>query len=121
MSVNEYISSEGEIYAPARLTTERVFEDVPLTEIDPLMLENSDAGSKGSCDECWIREKLDASGGCLSRAVLRERWKSETDKSAGQFHTVLGRIKGKAHIREHNGVIKNAAGRGVPAGGNNIV
>lgn len=36
---DEYTSTEGDVYDPARLTTERVFEDVPLAEIEPLMME----------------------------------------------------------------------------------
>ena len=117
---DEYTSTEGDVYDPVRLTTERVFEDVPLAEIEPLMAK-TDADIKGSSDESWVWEKLEASGGTINRSVLREMWKDETDKSAGQFRTVLGRMKEKDYIVEHDGVIKDSLGESVPAGGDKLV
>lgn len=117
---DEYTSTEGETYDPVRLTTERVFEDVPLAEIEPLMMGKTEAEIKGSGDESWVWEKLEASGGSINRSVLREMWKEETDKSASQFRTVLGRMKEKYYIVEHDGVIKDSLGEGVPVGGGEI-
>lgn len=116
----EYTSTEGEVYDPVRLTTERVFEDVPLAEIEPLMMAKTDADIKGSSDESWVWEKLEASGGSIARSELREQWKEETARSAGQFRTVLGRMKEKDYIVEHDGVIKDFLGESVPTGGGNL-
>ncbi|CAK8736451.1 hypothetical protein SODG_000164 [Sodalis praecaptivus] len=117
----EYTSTEGDVYDPVQLTTERVFEDVPLAEIVEGFEEDNDseddAGAKGSCDESWVWEKLEASGGGVNRSVLRELWKDETDKSMGQLRAVLGRMKEKCHIVEHGGVIRTSLGEDVPSGG----
>lgn len=117
---DEYTSTEGDVYDPVRLTTERVFEDVPLAEIEPLMMAKTDADTKGSSDESWVWERLEASGGTINRSVLREMWKDETDKSAGQFRTVLGRMKEKYYIVEQDGVIKDSLGESAPAGGDKL-
>lgn len=117
---DEYTSTEGDVYDPVRLTTERVFEDVPLAEIEPLLVSKGGTDAKGSSDESWVWEKLEASGGTINRSVLREMWKDETDKSAGQFRTVLGRMKEKDYIVEHDGVIKDSLGESVPAGGDKL-
>ncbi|HFU7919959.1 TPA: AAA family ATPase, partial [Escherichia coli] len=92
---DEYTSTEGEVYDPVRLTTERVFEDAPMAEITPLLVDKGDGNTKGSSDESWVWEKLEASGGSINRSALRELWKDETDKSTGQLRAVLGRMKEK--------------------------
>lgn len=117
---DEYTSTEGDVYDPVRLTTERVFEDVPLAEITPLLADKGDFDAKGSSDESWVWEKLEASGGSINRSALRELWKDETDKSPGQLRAVLGRMKEKYYIVEHDGVIKDSLCNGVPAGGDEI-
>ncbi|EKR1709433.1 AAA family ATPase [Salmonella enterica subsp. enterica serovar Carrau] len=117
---DEYTSTEGEVYDPVRLTTERVFEDVPMAEIIPLLMDSPEKDAKGSADEAWIWDKLEISGGGIKRAELREMWKEETDKSGGQFRTVLGRMKEKAYIVEHDGMILDAMCAGNPdTGGEN--
>ncbi|EDZ1757339.1 AAA family ATPase [Salmonella enterica] len=117
---DEYTSTEGEVYDPVRLTTERVFEDVPVAEITPLLMDSPEKDAKGSADEAWIWDKLEISGGGIKRAELREMWKEETDKSGGQFRTVLGRMKEKAYIVEHDGMILDAMCVGNPdTGGEN--
>ncbi|EIW6806979.1 AAA family ATPase [Salmonella enterica] len=117
---DEYTSTEGEVYDPVRLTTERVFEDVPMAEITPLLMDSPEKDAKGSADEAWIWDKLEISGGGIKRAELREMWKEETDKSGGQFRTVLGRMKEKAYIVEHDGMILDAMCAGNPdTGGEN--
>ncbi|EDZ9143285.1 AAA family ATPase [Salmonella enterica] len=117
---DEYTSTEGEVYDPVRLTTERVFEDVPVAEITPLLMDSPEKDAKGSADEAWIWDKLEISGGGIKRAELREMWKEETDKSGGQFRTVLGRMKEKAYIVEHDGMILDAMCAGNPdTGGEN--
>ncbi|EBC1073328.1 hypothetical protein DYJ30_21085 [Salmonella enterica] len=117
---DEYTSTEGEVYDPVRLTTERVFEDVPMAEITPLLMDSPEKDAKGSADEAWIWDKLEISGGGIKRAELREMWKEETDKSGGQFRTVLGRMKEKAYIVEHDGIILDAMCVGNPdTGGEN--
>lgn len=117
---NEYTSTEGDVYDPVRLTTERVFEDVPLAEIPPLLVDKGDGGTKGSSDESWVWEKLEASGGSINRSALRELWKDETDKSTGQLRAVLGRMKEKYYIVERDGVIRDPLCDGAPPGGNEI-
>ncbi|EJW4861332.1 AAA family ATPase [Salmonella enterica] len=117
---DEYTSTEGEVYDPVRLTTERVFEDVPMAEITPLLMDSPEKDAKGSADEAWIWDKLEISGGGIKRAELREMWKEETDKSGGQFRTVLGRMKEKAYIVERDGMILDAMCAGDPdTGGEN--
>lgn len=117
---DEYTSTEGEVYDPVRLTTERVFEDVPMAEITPLLMDSPEKDAKGSADEAWIWDKLEISGGGIKRAELREMWKEETDKSGGQFRTVLGRMKEKAYIVEHDGMLLDAMCVGNPdTGGEN--
>lgn len=117
---DEYTSTEGEVYDPVRLTTERVFEDVPRAEITPLLMDSPEKDAKGSADEAWIWDKLEISGGGIKRAELRAMWKEETDKSGGQFRTVLGRMKEKAYIVEHDGMLLDAMCVGNPdTGGEN--
>ncbi|EAA3939218.1 hypothetical protein DOR63_23595 [Salmonella enterica subsp. enterica] len=117
---DEYTSTEGDVYDPVRLITERVFEDVPMAEITPLLLDSPEKDAKGSSDESWVWEKLEIAGGSIKRAELREMWKEETDKSGGQFRTVLGRMKEKAYLVEHDGMIMDSMCAGSPdTGGEN--
>ncbi|HCM1917690.1 TPA: AAA family ATPase, partial [Salmonella enterica subsp. salamae serovar 28:r:e,n,z15] len=117
---DEYTSTEGGVYDPVRLTTERVFEDVPMAEITPLLMDSPEKDAKGSADETWIWDKLEIAGGSIKRAELREMWKEETDKSGGQFRTVLGRMKEKAYLVEHDGMIMDSMCAGSPdTGGEN--
>ncbi|ELO0595196.1 AAA family ATPase [Salmonella enterica] len=117
---DEYTSTEGEVYDPVRLTTERVFEDVPMAEITPLLMDSPEKDAKGSADETWIWDKLEIAGGSIKRAELREMWKEETDKSGGQFRTVLGRMKEKAYLVEHDGMIMDSMCAGsLDTGGEN--
>lgn len=117
---DEYTSTEGEVYDPVRLTTERVFEDVPMAEISPLLMDSPEKDAKGSADETWVWDKLEIAGGSIKRAELREMWKEETGKSGGQFRTVLGRMKEKAYLVEHDGMIMDSMCAGSPdTGGEN--
>lgn len=117
---DEYTSTEGEVYDPVRLTTERVFEDVPMAEITPLLMDSPEKDAKGSADETWVWDKLEIAGGSIKRAELREMWKEETGKSGGQFRTVLGRMKEKAYLVEHDGMIMDSMCAGSPdTGGEN--
>lgn len=117
---DEYTSTEGDVYDPVRLITERVFEDVPMAEITPLLMDSPEKDAKGSSDESWVWEKLETSGGSITRSALRESWRDETDKSAGQLRAVLGRMKEKAYLVEHDGMIMDSMCAGSPdTGGEN--
>lgn len=117
---DEYTSTEGDVYDPVRLITERVFEDVPMAEITPLLMDSPEKDAKGSSDESWVWEKLETSGGSITRSALRELWRDETDKSAGQLRAVLGRMKEKAYLVEHDGMIMDSMCAGNPdTGGEN--
>lgn len=117
---DEYTSTEGEVYDPVRLTTERVFEDVPMAEITPMLMDSPEKDAKGSADETWVWDKLEIAGGNIKRAELREMWKEETGKSGGQFRTVLGRMKEKAYLVEYDGMIMDSMCAGSPdTGGEN--
>ncbi|EHE4123955.1 AAA family ATPase [Salmonella enterica subsp. enterica serovar Bareilly] len=117
---DEYTSTEGEVYDPVRLTTERVFEDVPMAEITPMLMDSPEKDAKGSADETWVWDKLEIAGGNIKRAELREMWKEETGKSGGQFRTVLGRMKEKDYLVEYDGMIMDSMCAGSPdTGGEN--
>ncbi|HIB1552566.1 TPA: AAA family ATPase [Salmonella enterica subsp. enterica serovar Muenchen] len=79
---DEYTSTEGEVYDPVRLTTERVFEDVPLAEITPLLVEDDTRDRRKGTTQDWIFEQLDESGGRVSREELRALWIREERKEA---------------------------------------
>ncbi|HGC4334802.1 TPA: hypothetical protein ACIYLN_003575 [Escherichia coli] len=83
-------------------------------------MDKGDGNTKGSSDESWVWEKLEASGGSINRSALRELWKDETDKSTGQLRAVLGRMKEKYYIVERDGVIRDPLCNGVPPGGDEI-
>ncbi|EBJ6950727.1 hypothetical protein DYJ22_09190 [Salmonella enterica] len=111
---DEYTSTEGEVYDPVRLTTERVFEDVPMAEITPMLMDSPEKEAKGSADETWIWDKLETAGGSIKRAELRELWKEETEKSPGQLRAVIGRMKEKAYLVENDGMIMDSMCVGSP-------
>ncbi|HCM6306807.1 TPA: AAA family ATPase [Salmonella enterica subsp. enterica serovar 6,14:y:1,7] len=79
---DEYTSTEGEVYDPVRLTTERVFEDVPMAEITPLLMEDDTRDRRKGTTQDWIFEQLDESGGRVSREELRALWIREERKEA---------------------------------------
>ncbi|EBA1298625.1 AAA family ATPase [Salmonella enterica] len=79
---DEYTSTEGEVYDPVRLTTERVFEDVPMAEIIPLLMEDDTRDRRKGTTQDWIFEQLDESGGRVSREELRALWIREERKEA---------------------------------------
>lgn len=79
---DEYTSTEGEVYDPVRLTTERVFEDVPMAEITPLLVEDDTRDRRKGTTQDWIFEQLDESGGRVSREELRALWVRDERKEA---------------------------------------
>ncbi len=78
----EYTSTEGDVYDPVILTTERVFEDVPLAEIESLMMAVDDAREGKVTTQDWILEHLDDAGGRICRDELRKLWIEEGRKEA---------------------------------------
>lgn len=79
---DEYTSTEGEVYDPVRLTTERVFEDVPMAEITPLLMEDDHRDRRKETTQDWIFEQLDDAGGRIHWDELRTRWIEEGRKEA---------------------------------------
>ncbi|HGJ5876189.1 MAG TPA: hypothetical protein ACHBX0_07035 [Arsenophonus sp.] len=57
----DYTSTEGYIYELVRLTTERVFGDIPFTEIITAF-DNESKPAKRDTHEAWIWEQLDSAG-----------------------------------------------------------
>lgn len=108
---DEYTSTEGDVYDPVRLTTERVFEDVPLAEIEPLMMEvRSGEGKKTTAT--WIWEQLDAAGGSISREQLKTLWIDDGGKE-DTFRRELNRMKKSGDIAESDsGILTDALGTG---------
>lgn len=107
---DEYTSTEGDVYDPVRLTTERVFEDVPLAEITPLLVDKSDEGE--GTTSAWIREQIVDAGGRISRAELRERWKA-SDGDAGTLRKEIKRMRDNFDIVEStDGFISDALSAG---------
>lgn len=107
---DEYTSTEGDVYDPVRLTTERVFEDVPLAEITPLLVDKSDEGEGTTAT--WIREQIIDAGGRISRAELRERWKA-SDGDAGTLRKEIKRMRDNFDIVESvDGFISDALSAG---------
>lgn len=107
---DEYTSTEGDVYDPVRLTTERVFEDVPLAEITPLLVDKSDEGEGTTAT--WIREQIVDAGGRISRAELRERWKT-SDGDAGTLRKEIKRMRDNFDIVESvDGFISDALSAG---------
>ncbi|WP_291968735.1 AAA family ATPase, partial [Candidatus Symbiopectobacterium sp.] len=78
----DYTSTVGDVYDPVRLTTERVFDDVPLAEIEPLMIAVDDAREGKVTTQDWILEHLDDAGGRICRDELRKLWIEEGRKEA---------------------------------------
>ncbi|WP_339053785.1 AAA family ATPase [Arsenophonus endosymbiont of Crataerina pallida] len=95
---NDYTSTEGEIYEPVRLTTERVFEDVPFAEIITTFDDESKP-TKRDTHEAWVWEQLDSAGGRIERAVLRERWK-DLGMESNILRTVISRMKKSQGVSE---------------------
>lgn len=109
----DYTSTEGDVYDPVRLTTERVFEDVPLAEITPLLTDRDD--EVDTTNAAWIREQIVDAGGRISRAELRERWKA-LDGDAGTLRKEIKRMRDNFDIVEStDGFISDALSAG--AGG----
>ncbi|HDH3855088.1 AAA family ATPase [Salmonella enterica] len=107
---DEYTSTEGEVYDPVRLTTERVFEDVPMAEITPLLVDKSDEGEGTTAT--WIREQIVDAGGRISRTELRERWKA-SDGDAGTLRKEIKRMRDNFDIVESvDGFISDALSAG---------
>ncbi len=79
---DEYTSTEGEVYDPVRLTTERVFEDVPMAEITPLLMEDDRRDRRKETTQDWIFEQLDDAGGRIHWDELRTKWIEEGRKEA---------------------------------------
>ncbi|ECG1391882.1 TPA_asm: AAA family ATPase [Salmonella enterica subsp. houtenae serovar 45:g,z51:-] len=107
---DEYTSTEGEVYDPVRLTTERVFDDVPLAEITPLLVDKGDEGEGTTAT--WIREQIVDAGGRISRTELRERWKA-LDGDAGTLRKEIKRMRDNFDIVESaDGFISDALSAG---------
>ncbi|OKP02591.1 AAA family ATPase [Xenorhabdus eapokensis] len=86
---NEYTSTEGEIYAPVRLTTERVFEDIPMAEI--ISAFDDESASKGlTGNNAIIVSLVENAGGRIARAELRKQWIDGEGKESS-FRTTLKR------------------------------
>lgn len=110
-SDDEYTSTEGDVYDPVRLTTERVFEDVPLAEIEPLMMEVRNGEGKKTT-ATWIWEQLDAAGGSISREQLKTLWVDDGGKE-DTFRRELNRMKKSGDIAEaDSGILTDALGMG---------
>lgn len=103
---DEYTSTEGEVYDPVKLETERVFEDIPMAEIAPLQ-DDIDAKVKGNT-AAWAWNMLGESEGAISREVLRNAWEAEGNKW-DTLSRALRRMKEKGFIVENsNGMITNS-------------
>ncbi|EHM9266712.1 AAA family ATPase [Salmonella enterica] len=108
---DEYTSTEGDVYDPVRLTTERVFDDVPLAEITPLLVDKGDEAD--TTNAAWIREQIIDAGGRISRTELRERWKA-LDGDAGTLRKEIKRMRDNFDIVESvDGFISDALSAGV--------
>ncbi|CDH31454.1 AAA family ATPase [Xenorhabdus bovienii] len=98
---NEYTSSEGEVYAPVCLTTERVFEDIPMAEV--ISTFDDESASKGLTGNNAIMVGLvENSGGRIARAELRKQWIDGEGKESS-FRTTLKRsIEGGYLCKDEN-------------------
>ncbi|EDW4641447.1 AAA family ATPase [Salmonella enterica subsp. enterica serovar Java] len=108
---DEYTSTEGDVYDPVRLTTERVFEDVPLAEITPLLVDDAYGGKMTTQD--WILEQLDSAGGRISREELKTLWIEEERKEATLRQGIRRLIKQNDIAETPDGFITDAL-RGAP-------
>ncbi|MIE72543.1 hypothetical protein EL06_24940 [Salmonella enterica subsp. diarizonae] len=100
---DEYTSTEGEVYDPVRLTTERVFEDVPMAEITPLLMEDDHRDRRKETTQDWIFEQLDDAGGRIHWDELRTKWVEEGRKEA----TLR---QGKRRLLVKNGITETSDG-----------
>lgn len=106
---DEYTSTEGDVYDPVSLTTERVFEDVPMAEIEPLMMEARNGEGKKTT-ATWIWGQLDAAGGSISREQLKTLWIDDGGKE-DTFRRELNRMKKSGDIAESDsGILTDALG-----------
>lgn len=98
---SEYTSTEGEIYAPVRLTTERVFEDIPMAEI--ISAFDDESASKGlTGNNAIIVGLVENAGGRIARTELRKQW-IEGEGKESSFRTTLKRaIEGGYLCKDEN-------------------
>ncbi|EAQ4379527.1 AAA family ATPase [Salmonella enterica] len=104
----EYTSTEGEVYDPVRLTTERVFEDVPMAEITPLLMEDDTRDRRKVITRDWIFEQLDESGGRISREELGTLWVENGGKEDTFRRTINRMAKDKDIVKTPDGFIVDA-------------
>lgn len=108
---DEYTSTEGDVYDPVRLTTERVFEDVPMAEITPLLVEDADSGKQST--ESWVLEQIEEASGKISRRELKELWEEYGGK-ADALKQALWRMKKRGDLVESSeGVITDTLRSGI--------
>ncbi|EJI7166727.1 AAA family ATPase [Salmonella enterica] len=105
---DEYTSTEGEVYDPVRLTTERVFEDVPMAEITPLLMEDDTRDRRKVTTHDWIFEQLDESGGRISREELGALWVENGGKEDTFRRTINRMAKDKDIVKTPDGFIVDA-------------
>uniref|UniRef100_UPI003ADAAEA1 AAA family ATPase n=1 Tax=Salmonella enterica TaxID=28901 RepID=UPI003ADAAEA1 len=105
---DEYTSTEGEVYDPVRLTTERVFEDVPMAEITPLLMEDDTRDRRKVITRDWIFEQLDESGGRISREELGALWVENGGKEDTFRRTINRMAKDKDIVKTPDGFIVDA-------------
>ncbi|EKN9262999.1 AAA family ATPase [Salmonella enterica] len=105
---DEYTSTEGEVYDPVRLTTERVFEDVPVAEITPLLMEDDTRDRRKGTTQDWIFEQLDESGGRISREELGALWVENGGKEDTFRRTINRMAKDKDIVKTPDGFIVDA-------------
>ncbi|ENN6416776.1 hypothetical protein AB9X01_004690, partial [Salmonella enterica] len=108
---DEYTSTEGDVYDPVRLTTERVFDDIPLAEITPLLVDDASGGKMTTQD--WILEQLDSAGGRISREELKTLWIEEDRKEATLRQGIRRLIKQNDIAETPDGFITDTL-RGAP-------
>ncbi|ECO7484818.1 AAA family ATPase [Salmonella enterica] len=108
---DEYTSTEGDVYDPVRLTTERVFDDVPLAEITPLLVDDASGGKMTT--QNWVLEQLDSAGGRISREELKALWIEEDRKEATLRQGIRRLIKQNDIAETPDGFITDAL-RGAP-------
>ncbi|HGB4871167.1 TPA: AAA family ATPase [Salmonella enterica subsp. enterica serovar Muenchen] len=105
---DEYTSTEGEVYDPVRLTTERVFEDVPMAEITPMFTEDDRGDRRKETTQDWIFEQLDDAGGRINRDELRALWVSEGRKEATLRQGIRRLLKNRSITETPDGFIIDA-------------
>ncbi|WP_406903018.1 AAA family ATPase [Serratia marcescens] len=99
----EYTSTEGDVYDRVRLETERVFEDIPLAEITPMLASETDKGLTPI--QAAILELVENAGGKIDRSELRQLWNAHELVKSGEyqsssFRVTLGRLKDEGHLSE---------------------